>query len=150
MSQFRIHHSTINKFIPHVLDAIYTVLKDDYLQCPNSPEDLIELADQTFKRWQFPNAYATADGKHIALLHLFHSGSEFHNYKGFFSIVLMVLVDYDYKFIYVEVRCQGCISYSGVFRNSSFYEKMVNNSLNLPPAKTTAKIKYSILGTPKE
>ena len=33
MYQFRIHHSTITKFIPQVLDAIYTVFKDDYLQC---------------------------------------------------------------------------------------------------------------------
>ena len=52
-------------------------------------------------RWQFLNAYTAADGKHIALFHTFYSGSEFYSYKGFFSIVLvlMALVDYDYKFI---------------------------------------------------
>ena len=52
----------------------------------------------------------------------------------------MALVDYDYKFIYVEVGCQGRISDGGVFRNSSFYEKMVNNSLNLPPPKPMPKL----------
>ena len=109
MYQFRIHHSTITKFIPEVLDTIYTVLKDDYLQCPTSQEDWTELADQTYKRWQSPNAYVVADGKHIALFHPFHSGSEFYNQKGFFSIVLMALVDYDYKFIYVDIGCQGRI-----------------------------------------
>ena len=82
-----------------MLDAVYTVLKDDYLQRPTSQEDWTELADQSFSRWQFPNAYPAADGKHIALFHPFHSGSEFYIYKGFFSIVLMALVDYDCKFI---------------------------------------------------
>ena len=52
----------------------------------------------------------------------------------------MALVDYDYKFIYVDVGCQGRISDGGVFRNSSFYEKMVNNSLNLPPPTTPPKL----------
>ena len=140
MYQFRIHHSTITKFIPQVLDAIYTVLKDDYLQCPISQEDWTELAEQTFKRWQFANAYTVADGKHITLFHPFHSGSEFYNYKRFFNIVLMALVDYDYKFIYVDVGCQGCISDGGIFRNSSFYEKMVNNSLNLPLPRPLPKL----------
>ena len=61
MYQFRIHHITITNFIAQVLDVIYTVLKDDYLQRPTSQEDWIELADPTYKKWQFPNAYAAAD-----------------------------------------------------------------------------------------
>ena len=40
----------IIKFIPQVLDAIYTVLKDDYLQCLTSQEDFTEIADQTHMR----------------------------------------------------------------------------------------------------
>ena len=52
----------------------------------------------------------------------------------------MAFVDYDYQFIYVDVGCQGRISDGGVFRNSSFYEKMVNNSLNLPPPRTLPKL----------
>lgn len=139
MYQFRIHHSTISKFIPQVLDAIYNVLKDDYLKCPSTQTEWLELADRTYDRWQFPNAYAAADGKHIALLHPSHSGSEFYNYKGFFSIVLMALVDYDYKFLYVDVGCQGRISDGGIFRNSSFHANMVNNKLDLPPPRPLPK-----------
>ena len=89
MYQFRINRSIITKFIQQVLDAIYTVLKDDRS----------ELAGQRYKRWQFPHPYALADGKYTALFHPFHSASESYNYKGFFSIVLMAHVDYDYKLI---------------------------------------------------
>lgn len=60
------------------------------------------------------------------------SGSEFYNYKGNFSIVLMALVDVNYLFTYVDIGCQGRISDGGVFRNKSLYTKLVENKLNLP------------------
>ena len=52
----------------------------------------------------------------------------------------MALVDYDYKFIYVDVGYKGHISDGGVFRYSSFDETMVNSSLNLPPPRPLPKI----------
>eukprot|EP00795_Rhopilema_esculentum_P008282 gene8282-14240_t len=87
--------------------VIYDVLKDDYFSVPSSEQEWINLADATEKRWQFPNAFAAADGKHIAVYHPDNSGGTFYNYKGFYSIVLLAFVDYDYKFIYADVGCQG-------------------------------------------
>eukprot|EP00795_Rhopilema_esculentum_P017072 gene17072-8590_t len=88
-------------------EVIYDVLKDDYFSVPSSEQEWINLADATEKRWQFPNAFAAADGKHIAVYHPDNSGGTFYNYKGFYSIVLLAFVDYDYKFIYADVGCQG-------------------------------------------
>ncbi|XP_065067641.1 uncharacterized protein LOC135693179 [Rhopilema esculentum] len=133
--QFRIHNSTISLFVPKVCQVIYDVLKDDYFSVPSSEQEWINLADATEKRWQFPNAFAAADGKHIAVYHPDNSGGTFYNYKGFYSIVLLAFVDYDYKFIYADVGCQGRISDGGVYRNSSFSEKLSAIELNLPPAR---------------
>jgi len=36
----------------------------------------------------------------------------------------MAVVDADYKFIYVDVGCNGRISDGGVFRNSTFSEAL--------------------------
>ena len=46
--------------------------------------------------------------------------------------MLLAIVDYDYKFLFVDVVCQGRISDGGVYRNSAFYKALENKSLNLP------------------
>lgn len=72
------------------------------------------------------------DGKHIVIKQPKNSGSYFFNYKGSFSVVLLALADANYKFLYVDVGCNGRISDGGVFRNSSLSSAMENNLLNIP------------------
>ena len=92
-----------------------------FLRLPDTIEEWEIIEHETRHLWQFPNCIGAADGKHIAIIHPSNSGSEFYNYKGFFSIVLLVIVDYDYKFIFADVGCQRRISDGGVYRNSFFY-----------------------------
>ena len=65
-------------------------------------------------------------------MHPKNSGSHYYNYKGLFSIALLGIVDYGYRFLYVDVGCQGRISDGGVYRNFTFYKALENGSLNLP------------------
>ena len=64
-----------------------------------------------------------------------NTGSYYFNYKGTFSIVLLGLVDADYKFIYIDVGCNGRISDGGVFRNASLSKALEENSVNVPPPR---------------
>lgn len=61
-----------------------------------------------------------------------NSGSYYFNYKSTFSIVLLALVDANYKFIYVDVGTNGRISDGGVFRNSSLANALQDDFLGLP------------------
>ena len=63
--------------------------------------------DQTNSRWQFPNCYAAADGRHVGIICPPNSGSEFYNYKGFCNIVPLAFVYYDYKFLVAEIDVKG-------------------------------------------
>lgn len=61
------------------------------------------------------------------------SGSEYFNYKRFFSIVLLVVVDADYNFIYADAGGKGGISDGGIFKNTRLYQRLENKQLNIPP-----------------
>lgn len=72
-----------------------------------------------------------------------NSGTEFYNYKHFFSIVLFALVDADYCFRYVDVGCQGRLSDGGVFKNTKLYKKLEERSMAVPPP-SILQVPYAI------
>lgn len=77
------------------------------LQMPTSHQEWEEISSEFQNRWDLPHVVGAMDGKRIMLQAPFNSGSEFYNYKQFFSIFMFALVDASYKFIFVDVGCQG-------------------------------------------
>ena len=63
------------------------------------------------------------------------SGSLFYNYKHFFSILLLALVDANYCFIAVDVGAVGKSSDSNVFKKSNIGRKLESNQLGIPGSK---------------
>lgn len=80
---------------------------------------------------------------------LFHpegSGSEYYNCKDFSSLVALQFVDYDYKFLLVDVECQGRISDGGVFSSSTMCSAISNDSnLRKPRPLPYPDDEYNIL-----
>ena len=105
------------------------------MQVPKTESEWERIADEFASRWQFPNCIGAMDGKHILIRPPPNSGSYYFNYKHSFSIVLLALVDADYKFIYVDVGSNGRISDGGVFRNSTLFSSVESNSLRIPGPK---------------
>ena len=56
----------------------------------------------------------------------------YYNYKKYFSIVLMALVDADYKFLCIDVGAVGAESDAGVFAKSCLAALFENHLANLP------------------
>ena len=86
-------------------------------------------------KWNFPNCIGALDRKHIVNQAPHNSGSLFFNYKGTFSLVLMALVDTDYRFVFVDIGDYGSNADGAVFKNSTFGEAFINGQLNVPPPK---------------
>lgn len=85
---------------------------------PSDAEEWTKHAKKFQDVWNFPNCLGAIDGKHVMVQAPFNTGSEYFNYKSFFSIVLFALVDAEYNFVFADVGCQGRISDGGVFKNS--------------------------------
>ena len=79
-------------------DAIVQEYTEELLKPPQTAADWRQITDDWMKRWNFPHYIGAIDGKHIACKCPAHSGSDYHNYKGFFSIILLAVVNSDYKF----------------------------------------------------
>lgn len=117
-------------------------------QVPDSAEDWERIAQEFEKKWNYPCCIGALDGKHIAIQQPSHSGSEYFNYKHFFSVVLLALVDANYRFIYIDVGASGRAGDAGVFAASSLRKALDDNTLNLPEPGviSSQQIDFHIVG----
>ena len=78
-----------------------------------------------------PHAIGCIDGKHVRVECPKWSGSLYHNYKGFFSIVLMAICDENYCFTLFDLGQYGSNNDSGILANSEMGDLFETNSLNV-------------------
>ena len=78
------------------------------------------------------------------------SGSEYYNYKGFFSLVLLGLIDAEYRFLWVDVRSGESTSDAQIFNRSKLREKIKDGTLGLLPPEPLGEgepdLQYFLLG----
>lgn len=70
---------------------------------PRTHEAWYKISAEFDDNWNFPKCIGAIDGKHIIVQGPIHNGSEYYNYKGSESSVLLGIVDANYSFIYVDV-----------------------------------------------
>ncbi|CAH1970387.1 unnamed protein product [Acanthoscelides obtectus] len=131
MYLFKVSKELIARIVPETCKGLISVLKEN-IKMPKTAEEWMLIECQFEKHWNFPHCIGAMDGKHIVMQAPNNTGSDFFNYKGDFSIVLLALVDANYKFTYVDVGCKGRISDGGVFKNTGFYVNLQQRQLNLP------------------
>lgn len=133
--RFRIGVTTIHKIVKETVVVLWKKLQPLYMPVPDE-ETWQKTAEDFYKDCNFPLCVGAIDGKHVQLKAPVHSGSQYHNYKGHFSIVLMAVADSKGKFIVIDVGGHGSCSDGGIFKDSSFFKLLNANKLQLPkPAK---------------
>lgn len=130
--EFRLSRKTIAKFVPEVCHAIHQELVDDVMLLPSDEAGWRRVEEQFRLRWNVPHAIGAMDGKHIRIKKPEHTGGLYHNYKGFFSIILFAVVDADYKFLYTDVGGMGHQSDCQIYNGSEIKQALDTGALNLP------------------
>lgn len=99
---------------------------------PNSSDEWEKVAEGFETKWNFPVCIGALDGKHVRIKPPPNSGSNYYNYKSTFSVVLMALVDADYRFLYCDVGCNGRMSDGGVFAKCTLNAALQRSIANVP------------------
>jgi hypothetical protein len=78
------------------------------------------------------------------------SGSLYNNYKGFYSVVLMALVDAQYRFVWIDTGGDGCMSDAQIYNQSELGELLESGDIGLPAADKLPRddrdVPYFLLG----
>lgn len=98
-------------------------------QVPANHEEWKKIERGFHTRWNFPGVCGAIDGKHVLIRAPPNCGSDFFNYKGTNSIILLAVVDDDYCFRYINIGGNGRCSDGGVFQNSSIFRDLERNML---------------------
>jgi hypothetical protein len=128
---FSIGKSTINGIVKETCKILWSVLLEAEMPQPTK-ETGLQISDLFYKKTNFPNCLGAIDGKYIRCKNPNHAGSLYFNYKKYFSIVLMAVVDANLNFISIDVGAYGREADPSVFRESVFRQKLYSNLLQIP------------------
>ncbi|XP_040208470.1 protein ALP1-like [Rana temporaria] len=129
--QFRLGISTISGIVRSTCDALWDCLVEEFIPQP-STELWLQIAAKYHEVTQFPNCVGAIDGKHIRIQKPAHTGSEYFNYKKFFSTILMAIADAQYRFVAVDIGSYGRTNDSRVFKNSVMGRRIYSGEMGLP------------------
>nr|XP_037275506.1 protein ANTAGONIST OF LIKE HETEROCHROMATIN PROTEIN 1-like [Rhipicephalus microplus] len=102
--QFRLGHSSVNDIIYETCRAIYEELGGDLIRTPGTEEEWKNVMEGFSQKWNFPNCIGAIDGKHVLIKKPPKLGTIYRNYKKSFSVILLAVVDADYKFLYTDIE----------------------------------------------
>lgn len=133
---FRMGKATVSKIISETCDALRQILFPTYVAHPSSSEEWKMLAEEFEELWNLNHVVGAIDGKHIRIECPKNTGTLYHNYKGFFSLVLLAICDARYCFTLIDVGQYGSNNDSGVLLKSKINEGFETNSIQLPEPET--------------
>lgn len=132
--EYLIGRQTVADIVKDTCKAIWDGLCLEYMKQPTI-EDWKKISDKFQVRANFPHCVGAVDGKHIRVVKPSHTGSNFFNYKKYFSIVLMAVADSDYCFTCINVGAFGKESDSNVFKATVLGQKIYSGNIDLPEPK---------------
>ena len=124
--------STVGKVIMEACAVIITQFQDEVLTAPRNAVEWKAVARRFEERWNLPHCLGELDGNHHKTSQPPHSGSLFFNYKKFFGIILLGLVNANYEFIWLDIGTNGSCSDAQIFNESSLKTAIESKTIGWP------------------
>ena len=119
-----------------VCQAIIDEYVDEVMPLPTHAAEWRLIADGFQQKWNFPHTIGALDGKHVRCIKPSGSGSTYFNYKKFFSVLLLGLVDADYKFVWVDIGGRGAAGDAQAWNESDLKDAVDTGELKIPQPDT--------------
>lgn len=126
--------STVSSIVEEVSQVLVNHLWNDCVSVhlPDSTEAFKEKILDMEELWQFPCCWAAIDGCHIPIKCPpggLESCKEFHNFKNFYSIVLMAMVVSKDRFIWGSCGFPGNSHDAIIFKSTNLWDALQNGLL---------------------
>ena len=131
---FGVGLATIHVIVKEVCEAIVQGLwrKSVTNHFPTSEQDFTEAMVDMNQFWQFPWCWGAIDGCHIPIQCPpggEETCKEYHNFKNFFSIVMMAIVDATARFMWVSVGFPGNSHDSIIFQSTQLWSDITEKKV---------------------
>ena len=150
---FALGKSTVCNIVLEVSAAIVEMLWEDAVtkNFPTTEKEYKTCMIHFEQEWKFPCCFGAVDGSHLPIK-CPNGGQEaqkeYHNFKDFYSIVLMAMIDYKYRFIWASCGFPGNSHDSIILQSTNLYTQITENNLlpNIAKCQDGVKIGPVILG----
>lgn len=133
--------STVCMIVKEVSNVIISRLWQNFVS-KNFPNDLEKLKDIMVafeEHWQYPCCIGAVDGCHLPMKCPRggqESAKEYHNFKNFYSIVLMAMVDSRQRFMWASSGFPGNSHDAIIFQSTKLYAAITEDDIVAQVAKT--------------
>lgn len=128
---YRVGLSTCRAIVKETCIALWSALQPLYLSTPTRAE-FLQTSQEFMSKWNLPFCLGAIDGKHFRVKCPPNSGSDYYNYKKYYSIILMAITDANYCFSFVDIGHVGSLNDSRIFRECEFGKAILGHNIDVP------------------
>lgn len=118
---FGVGKSSVCGIVKQVCEVIVRILLPTFIYVPQNRQEVQDKINGFESRAGFPQVVGAVDGCHVPIIGPQQSPDDYINRKGFHSLILQGLVDFDYRFLDICVGWPGKVHDARVFKNSPLF-----------------------------
>ena len=107
-------------------------MRPTYSRPTSTEKEWRHVANDLEKLWDLPHCIGAIDGKHIGIDCPKNSASNYYNYKGIFSMILLAICDARYNCMMFDVGKYGSINGSNALNKAEFGKAFNQHLFNYP------------------